>query len=388
MTVSARRYVFELLEDSQQQTRLGRGLDMFMMTLILLNVAAVCAETVEPLWIKYRIWFERFEVFSVIIFTVEYFARLWVCIEHRTPAGRTGALKARLGYAITPYAIIDLLAILPFYLGAWFALDLRFLRIFRLVRLLKLARYSTALDTLAAVIYSERKALMAALVIMCGLLVFCSSFMYLLEKDAQPDAFGSIPAAMWWAMATLTTVGYGDVVPVTPLGRVFGSLVTVLGLAMYALPIGIMASGFVNEIRRHEFVVTWGMVARVPLFRELDARSIAQIAGLLRSHTFRSGEVILPPGIPPDAMYFIVDGEVEIDVDPQPVHLKADEFFGELGILREHVQTGSVRALTECRLMVLDKGHFHHLLDTKPELKEKLEAFSSEHMAALQSDGD
>jgi voltage-gated potassium channel len=387
MTGSVRRTVFELLEAPQQRSRLGRGVDVFMVGLIVLNVAAVCAETVESLWLAYRPYFEWFEVFSVAVFTVEYAARLWVCIEHREPAGHAGALKSRLDYAITPYALIDLLAILPFYLGAWLAIDLRFLRIFRLVRLLKLARYSTALDTLAAVIYSERKALMAAFVIMCGLLVFCSSFMYLLEHEAQPDDFGSIPAAMWWAMATLTTVGYGDVVPITPLGRVFGGLVTVLGLAMYALPIGIMASGFVNEVRRHEFVVTWGMVARVPLFRELDARSIAQIAGLLRSETFRSGEVIVARGEQSDAMYFIVDGEVEVELEPHPVRLTVDEFFGELALLRETEQMGTVKAVTDCRLMVLEKGHFHHLLDTKSELRDKLDGFVKERLAALNPDG-
>lgn len=385
MRMMARKYVFELLEASQQHSRVGRTIERFIVTLIVLNVAAVCAETVAPLWAAYEPWFDGFEYFSVFVFTVEYLARLWVCIEHRETGGRTGSLKARLNYAITPYALIDLFAILPFYLGTWFALDLRFLRIFRLVRLLKLARYSTALDTLAAVIYAERRALTAALVIMCGMLIFSSSLMYLLEREAQPNNFGSIPAAMWWAMATLTTVGYGDVVPITPLGRAFGGLVTIFGLAMFALPIGIMASGFVNEIRRHEFVVTWGMVARVPLFRELDARAIAQIAGLLRSQTVRSGEVIVSRGEPSDAMYFIVDGEVEVDVLPHPVRLTTDEFFGEMGLLRQSERMGTVRAVSDCRLMVLDKGHFHHLLDSKPELRAELDIVTAERLAVRQA---
>jgi voltage-gated potassium channel len=381
MKTRARRLVFQIIEAGYPEDWKSRSFDYVMVALIMANVAAVALETVDFLWVSYGTYFEIFDVISVAIFTVEYVARLWVSTEHRQPGSRVSDLKARFQYALTPYALVDLFAILPFYLQFYVAVDLRILRVFRLLRMLKLVRYSPALDTLVAVIVAERRALTAALVVMMVMLVCSASVMYHLERHAQPESFGSIPAAMWWATVTLTTVGYGDVTPITVAGKIFGGMVTVLGLAMYALPIGIMASGFVNEIRQHDFAVTWGMVAKVPAFADLDARSIAQIAGLLHARMVTAGEVIIEKGRRADCMYFIVSGEVEVLTSPKPVTLGVDDFFGELGLLMRAEQAATIRALTDCQLMLLDERHFHRLLQEKPLLREKIMHIAEERGA-------
>src|SRR5262249_12374483 len=151
----------------------------------------------------------------------------------------------------------------------------------RLFRLLKLVRYSPALQTLKRVVAHEYRALLGALLVMMIGLLFASTIIYMLEHNAQPDKFASIPDAAWWALATLTTVGYGDIVPIPPWGRVFGGVVMILGVCMFALPIAIIATGFSIESARHEFVVTWSMVARIPLFSTLDAAEVAEVTKLL-----------------------------------------------------------------------------------------------------------
>ena len=172
-------------------------------------------------------------------------------------------------------------------------IDLRMLRVLRLFRLLKLVRFSPALQTLKRVVAHEWRAL---LLMMMMALSFSATTIYFLERDVQPQTFGSIPASAWWALETLTTVGYGDVTPATPLGKVFGGIVMLFGLCMYALPVAIIATGFNQESARHEFVVTWSMVARVSLFSALDAAEVAEVTKLLYTKMFKAGASIVTAG--------------------------------------------------------------------------------------------
>ena len=183
------------------------------------------------------------------VFSLEYVLRLWSCTDHPEFQQR---IRDRVRYAVTPMALIDLLAILPAFV-AGDQLDLRFMRSVRLLRLarsLKFARYSTALQTLGAVVMAKRAELAITLLLAMVLLVCSAGGIYFAEHEAQPDAFSSIPAAMWWAVTTLTTVGYGDVYPITILGRVFGGLVALAGIGLFALPTGILAGGFAEEMQR------------------------------------------------------------------------------------------------------------------------------------------
>lgn len=246
MLSAARKRTYQILETAESGDITSRIVDLALMSLIAASGVAVILESVRSLAVPYGSYFFFFEVFTVGVFTVEYILRLWSCVEREKAQN---PLSSRLRFAVTPLAIIDLLAILPSYLSLFLGADLRILRTLRLLRIFKFTRYSAALTMMIAVFRKEASAFGATLFILLVILVMASSGIYLVERDAQPQAFGSIPAAMWWAVATLTTVGYGDVTPITPLGKFFGACVTITGVGMVALPSGLLASGFSEELR-------------------------------------------------------------------------------------------------------------------------------------------
>ncbi len=241
----------EVLEPDFSTDRTSRIVNIFLIVLISLNVLAITLESVNAILAAHRQLFRAFEVFSVAVFTIEYIARVWSSIDLGDASDRSPVL-GRIKYMLSPLALIDLIAILPFYLSFYLAMDLRFLRGLRLLRLFKLTRYSPALSALLDVIRKESGALLAAFVILFILLMMSAGGIYVLENEVQPETFGSIPGAMWWAIVTLTTLGYGDVVPVTTGGKVFGGLIGLLGIGMIALPAAIMASGFADNIHARE----------------------------------------------------------------------------------------------------------------------------------------
>lgn len=204
-------------------------------------------------WIyeKFEIFFLYFEYFSVFIFTIEYFLRFWSCVSEKTQ--NKSNFDKRIKYILSFGAIIDAIAILPSLVALFYpSVDLRFIRALRIVRLLKFSRYSGSINSLISVLWDQRRSFGAAFFLLFIALIIVSSGMYLVEKDVQPDKFGSIPQSMWWALVTLTTVGYGDVYPITTLGKMFGSISIVLGIGTVALPAGIMASAFTEFTRRNQ----------------------------------------------------------------------------------------------------------------------------------------
>ncbi|MDP7667415.1 MAG: potassium channel family protein, partial [Rhodospirillales bacterium] len=180
---------------------------------------------------------------------IEYAFRVWSATESPDPRFRAPVI-GRLRYMISPMAVIDLVAILPFYLAFFVDADLRILRVLRLLRIFKLTRYASSISLLSQVLKEESRSIGVAMFLLLLLLVIAASFTYLAEQHAQPEAFGSIPAAIWWAVITMTTVGYGDVVPVTVLGKILGAILGVIGVGMVALPAGLLASGFMGAVRR------------------------------------------------------------------------------------------------------------------------------------------
>lgn len=230
--------------------RIGHLTDWFILLLIVANVSAVILETVDSLSASYGWFFYRFELFSVAVFTAEYVGRVWAAVENED---YDHPLWGRLRFSTRPLLVVDLLAIVPFYLLALGVfLDLRFLRalrLIRLLRLLKLARYSDSIRAFGKVLETKKPDLVIALFANGLLLVLASSVMYYVESRAQPEVFGSIPETMWWGVATLTTVGYGDAYPVTPLGQFVAAIVAVLGIGLFALPASILASGFIQVAR-------------------------------------------------------------------------------------------------------------------------------------------
>ena len=242
---SMRQRIYSVLEDTGQRQGLARTLNILLILLITINVLAVALETVDVLQQRHAAFFAALEVFSIGVFSVEYMLRLWVSVESKR---FSGFKFPRLRYAFSAMALVDLLAILPFFLTLIFTVDLRFLRVLRLLRVFKLTRYSSAMNMLLEVFREEASSLIAGFFILFVLLVLSASGAYLVEHTAQPVKFGSIPAAMWWAVATLTTVGYGDVTPITVGGKFFGALVTIIGVAMAAIPAGILASGMAHQL--------------------------------------------------------------------------------------------------------------------------------------------
>lgn len=241
-----RKGVHELMEVGEGGP-VGLSIDILIISVILINVFAVMLETVEALYSAYRIEFLIIEVVSVSLFSVEYLGRLWSIPEHPDYSETAGG---RFRYALTPYMLVDLLAILPFFLGM--VVDLRFLRSFRLIRflrLMKLTRYSTSLQLFVTAIYLKRDELTITSIVGAVLLVIASSAMYFAERGAQPEEFSSIPAALWWGVITLTTVGYGDVTPVTTAGKLVGIVIAIVGIGIVALPASILASGFIEAAR-------------------------------------------------------------------------------------------------------------------------------------------
>jgi len=236
------------MERAEQGDQASRAFDTFIVTLIGLNVVMVILETVDAIAASFGPFLQVFESFSVVVFTVEYVLRLWSCTTD--PAYRL-PLRGRIRFALSGSALIDLLAIAPFYLQLFLNLDpslVGAVRLLRLFRLFKMGRYIRSIRVLGYVLREKRQEMFLVVTVLIIVLIMISSLMYYVEQDAQPEAFSSIPAAMWWGMVTLTTVGYGDVYPVTMLGKFFGVLIAMLGIGMFALPAGILCSGFIEAI--------------------------------------------------------------------------------------------------------------------------------------------
>lgn len=239
---------YRLIEGGFSGSRASWWIAAALVTLILLNALAVIVASDPAHYSRLDRAFHVFELFSIAVFTVEYLLRVWVAPDNPRYHGRP-AWQARLHYLVTPVALTDLIAILPAYLGLLLVIDLRYLRLLRLLRLLKLTHYFKGLGIFVTVIQAEARTLLSGLITMLILVVVAASLMYGVEHVAQPDHFGSIGESLWWSVVTMTTVGYGDVTPITPLGRILAAIVMLLGVGIVALPAGILAARFVEELQ-------------------------------------------------------------------------------------------------------------------------------------------
>jgi voltage-gated potassium channel len=243
-----RKRTWEIVEAAGRNDSISRSFDIAILALIFLNVVAVIIGSVQSVEERWGTFLNAFEIISVGVFTVEYIARLWSCTADARFKGR---IRGRVRLAFQAMSIIDLLAILPFYLP-FLGIDLRSLRVLRLLRILRIAkvgRYYSSLNLIKHVFQSKKEELVLTSALMGLLLVVSSSLLYYCENAVQPDDFSSIPATMWWSVATLTTVGYGDLYPITLLGKFVASIIAILGIGMFALPTGIIGAGFVEAIQ-------------------------------------------------------------------------------------------------------------------------------------------
>jgi len=244
-----KRRIHEIVQVAAPGDFASRIFNLSILTLIVLNVFAIIAETIAPLYHRFGPVFRDFEIVSVAVFSVEYVLRVWSSVAS---PDFSHAVLGRLRFAATPMAIVDLLSVLPFYLP-FLGADLRvvrILRVFRVFRVAKLARYSASLRRIRNILRNKKEDLLVSFSAALILLILSSSLMYYVENAAQPETFSSIPAAMWWGITTLTTVGYGDTYPITPLGRILGGMIALFGIGMFALPTAILGGGFVEELQK------------------------------------------------------------------------------------------------------------------------------------------
>ncbi|MFZ5792789.1 MAG: cyclic nucleotide-gated ion channel [Pseudomonadota bacterium] len=383
MSGSARAATFRLVGEGQPH----RGAHLVMDALFLAAIAAAVAsgfvDSLPDLSAPQAALSEALAIAALLVFTAEYAVRLWTAPE-RAPQLMPAA--ARLDYVRSFLGAIDLIVILPGWVALILPVGRGAVELADLLALLKLARYAPALGLVAAVMRNEARALLGALMAMGVLLVLASGIIYLLERDAQPEAFSSIPKSLWWAIVTMASVGYGDMVPVTPGGRIFGGIVMLLGIAIFAVPTGILATGFAQEIRRRDFVVTWQAVASVPLFAGLDATRIASITRLLKPQVVPRNYAVVRRGEPADAMFFIMKGAVEVELLPEPVKLGPGQFFGEIALVKDTVRTATVTAIEECQLLALEVADFRRLMEQMPDLKARIAEVAEARLKRSQPD--
>jgi voltage-gated potassium channel len=370
--------LYELLEHDPLAYSAGSRFIQLIIGVIVLNVAAMILASVPELDARFGALFAGITILSVIVFALEYAARLWTVAGHTQR--EASALSDRLGYAFSALGLIDLMAFLPAAIVLATG-EHPTLAALGVLPFFKLIRYSPAMRSLLAAVHAERRALIGCIVILIGAVLTFASLLYAIERDVQPDKLGTIPQAMWWAIVTLGTVGYGDVVPVTPLGKLISTFAIVSGFAMIALPVAIISTAFAEEVKRRDFVVTWGMLARVPLFSHLSAAEIADIMRLLRARTIEQGEVLVRRGDAASSMYFIAAGEVEIALPSQHVRLGDGTFFGEIALLHKTKRSGTVTATRKTRLLVLDAQDFHALIARMPTLADHVHTTAKARLA-------
>lgn len=386
--MTLRRRLYEILEGDDTRDTLTVVTRFVIIATIVINVGFAIIETLPQFQTgEHALVFRLVEGLSFIVFATEYGVRIWVSVEDprfsELPAGH-----ARWRFLRSPSALIDLVAILPFIVARLFSVDLRTLALLRLLRIFKLLRYSTGITALFEAIYAERHTLMSCLFVLLVAVITAATLLYVTERTAQPDTFGSIPLAMWWAIVTLTTVGYGDVVPQTAVGRMIGAMTMVAGLIVLALPIAIVATSFAEVIRRRGFVVNWATLARLPLFSGLSPAIIGEVLAVVRAQSFDPGNLILRRGEPATSLYITAAGMVEVESPAGRDNRPAGTAFGAFLTPEAERSLLLVRALTRVRLLMITEPDLAVLTGRWPALAARLAEAARRPEAMMVHAGD
>lgn len=338
-----------------------------LFVLILINVATSVLSTIAEMNAEYGPVFDAIESASLLVFAAEYVLRVWIAPEGSFRSGEP-AWKSRLLWMASVEGLIDLMAVAPFILSQLTDVDLRVIALVRLLRFFKFARYSPGFHSLFEAVRAERHALMACILILASVVLISAGLLYVLEHKAQPDKFSSIPEAMWWAIATVTTVGYGDVVPVTIWGRIVGATTMVVGLLMLALPAGIVATAFASTIARQNFVVTGSVLARMPIFAGIDAGTIIDLLPSVGTRTYGPGEYIVRRGEAVTSLFLIAEGHVDVERGRNRKRLgPGDAFGGPVATARRAARTETI-----VKLLVLAPLEVNWLLQAFPQIASRI----------------
>ena len=328
--------------------------DKFIGALIFLNILHQVISSMDLT--EYQSMLSYGEIFfqiSMVIFLVELLYRL---IDER----RLGFLNTMDGLVLINYFLIGIL-------------DLRIFRLFRFFDIFSKTRILLPSNTLFKTIHVQRHSLLGSLFLVLSVLLLFSTIMYFVEREAQPDKFGSIPLAIWWGMETLTTVGYGDVHPITPLGKVLGTLTMLLGIGMFALPAAILGSAYYEEMQKRNFLVTFEAILEVPLFEELPIKALSKINEKLDAVLLPPNEAVFEKGEEADSMYIIESGRAQVELE-NPIILEPGDYFGEMGLINNNPRNATITTLEEVKLLQLKKEDLEELFDEHPVLFQAIEA--------------
>jgi voltage-gated potassium channel len=385
MAESARARVFHALDDDGMKSIARRACDALFVLAILTWLAEGVLRTLPDLGPLVRLEFRIAEIAIAALFAVEYALRLWIEPE-RYHAGAMADWQARRGYALSGRGLVDLVIPCVFWLGdGALGIDGGLIEFLELFAVFKLTRYFPGLDLVLSVFRTEARPMGAALAATLTLLLLASSAMYYIERGAQPDAFASIPHAMWWGIVTIATVGYGDMAPITPAGKLASGVVILIGIALFAVPAGILANGFAVELKKRDFLVTWRLVAKLPLFADLDASVIASIARLLQPRSLPRDTIVFRKGEPGHSMFFVLAGEVEVHVPPRGVRLGSGTYFGEIALVIDTPRTATITAATSCEVLELGQTDFQRVCNEYPQLKARVEHEAQTRLASAKN---
>lgn len=380
----ARAHAILRYSDTSHASRRWRSLHLLVVAVGLLAIA-ISSTDGQPAWMTEIL---TTAVVSVaIVFTAEFGVRLWSAPESPRFAGLSDGM-ARLRWAVSANGVICLLAALPLFvitLGAMHA-DNENAPVFCILWVLGLTTHAPAMGTLARVISNERATLTSVVVIFVMVLIIAATGAHIMERGDQPKAFGNIPAALWWAVVTLTTTGYGDVVPQTVGGKMIGSVVMVSGILVLALMTGILATGFAEEERRREYLRVWDQVTKVPMFTELGTVTLSEIVGKLRVRNYPPRIVVVRRDEPGDSMFFISEGEVEVRLPRGGIALGQGAFFGEMALLDRLPRSATVVTIAPTTLLVLYASDFYEIASNIPSLVEAVEREARRRRAENQGD--
>jgi voltage-gated potassium channel len=342
----------------------GRNMTKAAYVAVAAGVVMMVLLTVDPAYEAAHHWVDAVLWACLAFFVFEWVVRL----RHAVLAQRGWA------YAVSGRGLVDAVAAaaipLAFILGA----NPKSAWLLGIFWMLKVVPGIPGLRQLRRVLVLESGPLLSVLVIFLMVLFLASVAVHYLERDVQPVAFGSVPATLWWAVATLTTTGYGDVVPITPLGRLVAAFVMICGLGVFGLWTGILATGFAAETRRDNFLKTWESVTKVPFFAALGPSAIADVTHMLRTMDLPSRTMIIRKGQAGDCMYFIAAGEVEVDLPGKKVRLGEGAFFGEMALLGNNLRSANITTTRVSKLLVLDLVDFRMLMARHPDLAETIDA--------------
>tara|TARA_B100000965_G_C19533836_1_gene732361 strand:- start:345 stop:1388 length:1044 start_codon:yes stop_codon:yes gene_type:complete len=335
-------------------TKLKAFFDKFIGALIFLNILHQVISSMDlSQYQSLLIYGETFYQISMMIFLGELLFRLYI-------ERRLGFLNVMDGMVLMNYFLIGIL-------------DLRIFRLFRFFDIFSRTRILLPSNTLFKTIHVQRHSLLGSLFLVLSVLLLFSTIMYFVEREAQPDKFGSIPLAIWWGMETLTTVGYGDVHPITPLGKVLGTLTMLLGIGMFALPAAILGSAYYEEMQKRNFLVTFEAILEVPLFEEMPIKALSKINEKLDAVLLPPNEAVFEKGEEADSMYIIESGRAQVELDT-PIILEKGDYFGEMGLVNNNPRTATITTLEEVKLLQLKKEDLEELFDEHPALFQAIEA--------------